>query len=123
MRHPGGPQVLLVTAVEGDGNQLAVTRGANGTAPAAHLSGAAGRVLTDYSVNPVPTCTLVRPRLPRRPMAVSLDAIMPSYAGSAHGRVLPVPRPGPSACGGPEACMRRTEGGRWPARTRGVRAR
>jgi hypothetical protein len=56
---------MYVTAVSGDGNLLVVARGANGTAPAPHAGGAAVTVLTDYSVNAVPTCSLVRPRLPR----------------------------------------------------------
>ncbi len=53
-------QVLYVTAVAGDGNLLMVVRGANGTTPAAHANGAPAAVLTDYSVNRLPTCSLVR---------------------------------------------------------------
>ncbi len=52
---------MYVTGVTGDGNLLIVARGANGTAAAAHGNGAAVVVLTDYSVNPVPTCSLVPP--------------------------------------------------------------
>ncbi len=53
-------QVLLVTGVSGDGNLLVVARATNGTTAAAHAAGAAVAVLTDYGVNPLPRCSLVR---------------------------------------------------------------
>ena len=52
--------MMLVAAVSGDGNLLIVSRAANGTNAAAHAAGAAVTVLTDYAVNTVPTCSLVR---------------------------------------------------------------
>jgi hypothetical protein len=92
------PQVMYVTAVTGDGNVLMVARGANGTAPAAHANGAAVAVLTDYSVNPVPTCSLVR-RSSICPWLPTLAACM-----EAPHAWLPTPSRG-------SACMEASSGG------------